>query len=243
MYFGNVIPMSHGGTGATNRNGAMNNVLPDPTTNVNQIMFSDGVTWKAVVPASAGCQPLDSDLTAIAALTTTTFGRSLLALVDAASIRTTAGLGTAATQDATVFDAFGAAAAAQAASQPLDTDLTAIATLTTTSFGRSLLTSADAPSLRSTAGVSSTVVSVNLGVVSLRSGHADIVTGLTLTPGQDIRVQQLGGPYAGKGTLRDEAEMDGVTASGYAVNTNTVRIYWNATGSVKGYFRFALFTY
>lgn len=37
-------------------------------------------------------QPLDSDLTAIAALTTTSFGRSLLELANAAALRTTAGL-------------------------------------------------------------------------------------------------------------------------------------------------------
>lgn len=37
-------------------------------------------------------QPLDSDLTAIAALTTTTFGRSLLTQADASALRSTAGL-------------------------------------------------------------------------------------------------------------------------------------------------------
>lgn len=37
-------------------------------------------------------QPLDSDLTAIAALATTTFGRSLLALADASALRTAGGL-------------------------------------------------------------------------------------------------------------------------------------------------------
>jgi hypothetical protein len=58
------------------------------------------------------------------------------------------GLGTAATQPTTAFDAAGAATAAQAAaiaaSQPLDADLTAIAALSTTSYGRSLLALADA---------------------------------------------------------------------------------------------------
>src|SRR5687767_14442459 len=39
-------------------------------------------------------QPLDSDLTAIAALTTTAYGRALLALADAAALRDTAGLDT-----------------------------------------------------------------------------------------------------------------------------------------------------
>lgn len=51
----------------------------------------------------------------------------------------------------TFFDAAGAAAAAQAgaqaASQPLDADLTAIAALATTTYGRSVLTMADAAAL------------------------------------------------------------------------------------------------
>jgi hypothetical protein len=42
----------------------------------------------------SGLQPLDSDLTAIAALTTTSFGRSLLTQADAAATRTTIGAGT-----------------------------------------------------------------------------------------------------------------------------------------------------
>ena len=39
-------------------------------------------------------QPLDADLTALAAVTTTTYGRSLTAAADAAGLRTLAGLGT-----------------------------------------------------------------------------------------------------------------------------------------------------
>lgn len=50
------------------------------------------------------------------------------------------------------YDALGAAAAAQAASQPLDADLTAIAALATTSFGRGGLTQTDAGSFRSYIG-------------------------------------------------------------------------------------------
>lgn len=46
------------------------------------------------------------------------------------------------------FDAAGAAAAAQAASQPLDSDLTAIAALTTQAYGRSLLEAASANAAR-----------------------------------------------------------------------------------------------
>lgn len=43
-----------------------------------------------ITTALAGKQPLDSDLTAIAALSTTSFGRSLLAAADAAALRTLA---------------------------------------------------------------------------------------------------------------------------------------------------------
>lgn len=53
---------------------------------------------------------------------------------------------TAAEGDA-AYDAIGAAAAAQAASQPLASDLTDISALTTTSFGRSLLEVTDAAGL------------------------------------------------------------------------------------------------
>ena len=66
----------------------------------------------------------------------TAFIRTLLDDADAATARTTLGAETA-----------GAAAAAQAASQPLDSDLTAIAALTTTSFGRGLLALAAASDL------------------------------------------------------------------------------------------------
>lgn len=77
-------------------------------------------------------------------------------------------LGTAAAQNTSAFDAAGAAAsaqaAAQAASQPVDSDLTAIAALTTTTFGRSLLTMADAAAARSTIGVAAAVVVQNVSI-------------------------------------------------------------------------------
>lgn len=61
-------------------------------------------------------------------------------------------LGSAAFQPTSAFDPAGSAAAAQAASQPLDADLTAIAALTTTSFGRGALTQVDAAAFRTYIG-------------------------------------------------------------------------------------------
>jgi hypothetical protein len=46
----------------------------------------------AAAPDANQFQPLDSDLTAIAALTTTSFGRAVLALADAAALRSHAGI-------------------------------------------------------------------------------------------------------------------------------------------------------
>ena len=80
-------------------------------------------------------QPLDSDLTAIAALSTTAYGRSLLALANATALA------------AEVDGFFLTPAEGNAAYQPLDSDLTAIAALTTTSYGRSLLALANATAL------------------------------------------------------------------------------------------------
>ena len=130
---------------------AAHGVPPNGTTGQHLAKASDtsyDLEWVDDTGGGGGGQPLDSDLTAIAALTTTSFGRNLLTLADAAAGRTSFGLGTAATSASTSFDAAGSAAAAQAASQPLDSDLTAIAALTTTSYGRALLALADAAAAR-----------------------------------------------------------------------------------------------
>lgn len=75
----------------------------------------------------------------------------------------------------TYFDAAGAAASAQSASQPLDSDLTAIAALTTTTFGRSLLTLADSAAL---------TVQVATGT-STTAGKLQLATTTEATTGTD----------------------------------------------------------
>lgn len=88
-------------------------------------------------------QPLDSDLTAIAALSTTSYGRSLLTQADSSALRSTAGLGNVDNTSDANKPVSTAQQAALDAKQPLDSDLTAIATLSTTSWGRALLALAD----------------------------------------------------------------------------------------------------
>lgn len=93
---------------------------------------------------NAAYQPLDSDLTAIAALATTSFGRSFLTQADAAAACTLISVYSQAQSDAQY--------------QPLDSDLTAIAALATTSFGRALLTLADAAALTAQNNVATTLL-------------------------------------------------------------------------------------
>lgn len=108
----------------------------------------DAVT---VTQGGVGVQPLDSDLTAIAALSTTSYGRALLTLADAAAGRTA--LGAAATSHTHAQADVTNLVTDLAAKQPLDADLTAIAALTTTSYGRSLLEAANAAAARTLLGV------------------------------------------------------------------------------------------
>lgn len=104
-----------------------------------------GSAAAALATALAASQPLDSDLTAIAALSTTAFGRALLTLLDAAAGRTALGLGTLATQNGTFsgtssgtntgdqdLSGYATTAAVAVGYQPLDGDLTALAALSGT---------------------------------------------------------------------------------------------------------------
>jgi hypothetical protein len=60
---------------------------------LSDALGADASYAATITTALGDKQPLDSDLTAIAALTTTSYGRSLLALADAATLRLSAGLG------------------------------------------------------------------------------------------------------------------------------------------------------
>ena len=68
----------------------------DNTDSVTSVFGRTGSITAQATDYNAYYQPLDSDLTAIAALTTTTFGRSLLTVADAAAARTAIGAADAA---------------------------------------------------------------------------------------------------------------------------------------------------
>ena len=99
-------------------------------------------------------QAWDSDLDAIAALSTTAFGRGLLANTDASAVQSALGL------------VIGANV------QAWDSDLNAIAALTTTSFGRGLLSNADASALRTTA---------EIGTLGIQNANNVAITGGTFS--------------------------------------------------------------
>jgi hypothetical protein len=86
-------------------------------------------------------------------------------------------------------------------------------------------------------GGSFTNYSVDLGAAR-RSGTFDI-TGLSgLTADKPVNIFQSASPIPSKGDARDEAEMDHISATGYVVNTTTIRVYWWAPGVVVGTYEF-----
>lgn len=110
-------------------------------------------------------------------------------LANAGTARTNLGLGTAATHATGDYDASGAAAAAQSASQPLDSDLTAIAALSTTSYGRSLLEAANA-------GAGRTLLGLAIGS-DVQGYDADLAALGGLTSAADKGIQFTGSGTAG----------------------------------------------
>lgn len=160
------------------------------------------------------------DESAVTALTATVAGKlaaesNLADLLDAVEARTNLGLGSAATADTEDFDTAGAAAAAQAASQPLDSDLTAIAALSTTSFGRAFLALADAAAARTAIGASTdTLGKILTGTGVLQVGNTASTTAAT---GLQISTDAVTNLYrSAASTLRTDGRL--LAAGGLRVN-------------------------
>jgi acid phosphatase family membrane protein YuiD len=126
----------------------------------------------------ANKQPLDSDLTAIAALTTTTFGRSLLESVNATDLRTA--LNAAVVGHTHPQSDVTGLVTDLSNKQPLDSDLTAIAALATTAFGRGLLEAVNASDLRTMAGAAASshthAIADIINLVSALAAKADLIS-------------------------------------------------------------------
>jgi len=70
-----------------------------------------------------------------------------------------------------------------------------------------------------------------------RGGRFDIA-GSGMTVGKPVLIGQANGPYTGKGTLEDEAEMDQVTVTGKVFSATVIRCYWESNHQVRGNFKF-----
>lgn len=82
-----------------------------------------------------------------------------------------------------------------------------------------------------------TTVEVDLGTKARDSGSFSI-TGVGLTVGKPVLIQQAAAAYTGKGTLTDEAELDQATVTGVVVSTTSITAYWRASGPMLGNVKF-----
>lgn len=153
-----------GNTGPQGDPGADGEGVPVGGTAGQVLTKVDGVDYNTAWTAPSAVTVNSTDI-----VDSTAAGRTLLTDANAAAQRTSLGLGSAAVAATGDFDAAGTAASAVAALssvyQPLDSDLTAIAALTTTSFGRGLLALADAAALRTSTGLGGAAV-LNVGTAA-----------------------------------------------------------------------------
>lgn len=80
-------------------------------------------------------------------------------------------------------------------------------------------------------------VEVNLGSIPRRAGRFTIA-GVGLTAGKPVSIQQASGPYTGKGSRADEAEMDQVLVAAKVISTTVIECFWRSVSWVKGNFKF-----
>jgi hypothetical protein len=82
-----------------------------------------------------------------------------------------------------------------------------------------------------------TGVQVNLGSTPRRAGKF-IINGMGFVTNKPVTLCKAVGPYTGKGTLADEAEMDLITATGVVTSATQITVYWQASSPVRGFVKF-----
>lgn len=66
-----------------------------------------------------------------------------------------------------------------------------------------------------------------------------LISGSGFDPSKRVVINPAAGPYTGKGSLTDEAEMDALTVLGSVLNSTTIECFWHAIpGPVRGHFNF-----
>lgn len=85
-------------------------------------------------------------------------------------------------------------------------------------------------------GLALSEVEVNLGGPR-RTGRFTIA-GTGMVAGKPVLITQAVGPYTGKGTRADEAEMDHVSATGSVTSETVITAYWQSHSPVRGNFKF-----
>ena len=90
-----------------------------------------------------------------------------------------------------------------------------------------------------TGGGALTSVEVNLGVPRMAGRFT--IAGAGLTVGKPVHILQAVGPYTGKGTRADEAEMDGLTVSASITAATVITAYWRSATRVARNFKFTYF--
>lgn len=125
--------------------------------------------------------------------------------------------------------------------QPGGSDAMAVDAVAATGSLRTLGTGAQqaAPGNHTHAGGTAfemTTVEKDLGATARRSGTFTI-TGAGLVAGKPVLIQQAVGPYTGKGTRADEAEMDQVLVTAAVVDATTIRAYWKSEHFVRGNYK------
>jgi len=115
--------------------------------------------------------------------------------------------------------------------QPLDSDLTSIAALTTTSFGRGLLTETDASTARTTLGVA-------IGT-NVQAYNADLAAIAGLTPSNDDIIQRKAGAWTNRTVAQLKTDLalnnvENAALSTWAGSTNLTTLGTIAAGTWNG---------